>query len=175
MCEPPAGYYYNAGGVSKQCSAGYYCTGDGERTQCTTPASGLTSPVGSISADACKPISGYYKYGGWGHNCPGAPTNGSPAPHEHKISTIETADNAADCEYGKCDSGYYRNDQQQCVRMTGPANQGACPSNEIFVPGRRNAGSTSYSEYNPSYISDYDRLTMYGHDRKCLPSSQICT
>ena len=171
-CEPPEGYYYNTGGVSKQCSAGFYCTGDGERTPCTL---GLTSPVGSISADACEPISGYYKYNGWGYNCPGAPTTGTPANPLHKISTLSTADNVADCVYDECQSGYYRNSQQQCVPMNGPANQGACASNEIFVPGRSSGGSTLYSAYNSSDISDYDVLTMYGHDRRCLPVTDICT
>ena len=81
----------------------------------------------------------------------------------------------ADCVYDECQSGYYRNSQQQCVPMNGPANQGACASNEIFVPGRSSGGSTLYSAYNSSDISDYDVLTMYGHDRRCLPVTDICT
>ena len=123
--------------------------------------------------DKCILISGYYgQAGGQATACPGVTSESDPV--FHKISTLQSATEVNDCTYEECDEGYYRDNTGQCTLMNYKTFD-ECESNQIFVPGKRSGGGTSYSAYDPEDISNYSVPTIYGHDNMCIPYSEICT
>ena len=169
-CVPDAGYYGAAGGTATACGNGTYksTVGAGD---CISCPSNTTSPVASTNANDCVPNAGYYgAAGGTATACPGVTSESDPV--FHKISTLQSATEVNDCTYQECVEGFYRDNTGQCTLMNDKTID-ECESNQIFVPGKRSGGGTSYSAYDPEDISNYSVPTIYGHDNMCISFADI--